>query len=34
MSDWSGNDGEMMPHSKSRLSASKRLWGVDRDYPC
>ena len=31
MSDWPGNDGEMTSHSNSRLSTSKRSWGVDRD---
>ena len=34
MSDWLGNDGEMTSHSNSRLSASKRPWGADRDYLC
>ena len=34
MLDCPDNDGEMLSHSNSRLSASRSLWGVDRDYLC
>ena len=34
ISDWPGNGREMTSHNNSRISSSKRPWGVDRGYLC